>query len=206
MKKIIALFFLLLTSKLYAYDYSWTVDYVVDNDNIDEINKIVSDFIYENPEFQVYALDWSTYNRNIPYGRNIGIENEYYKLELGMEDVVPFGNVLCGNVYLADVKAFVHFYIPHVLRENGQNLFRLVSYNTDLQISEEKIIRKMWGKYIPFNDVEPTKKETPIKKSFEKNFLSKLNLEYEYVKPADLDIWLSKFLSFFRKRKNFSDD
>ena len=206
MKKIIALFFLINTFKLYAYDYRWPVDYEIKYESLKTINKTVSDFIHEHPEFQVYALDWDTYFRNVPDGPHIGIENEYYKLELDMEEVVPFGKTLCGNVYLEDVKAIVHFYIPHVLRENGQNLIRLVSYNMSLEKSEGQVIRKEGGKYTLFNDVEPTKKEIPIKESFERNFLSKLKLEWEYVEPADLDKWLSKFLTFFRKRKNFPDD
>lgn len=87
-----------------------------------------------------------------------------------------------------------------------KNYIRLFSYCTDLEFVEEKTQRKRWGKYTAFNDVEPTRQEIPIKKSFEKNFLSKLDLEWKYEKPFLLDRGLSKFISLFRKRKAFSDD
>ncbi|MBQ9537841.1 MAG: hypothetical protein IJU95_01105 [Treponema sp.] len=65
---------------------------------------------------------------------------------------------------------------------------------------------KKWGKNFAFNDVEPTKKEILIKESFERNFLGKLDLEWEYVQPAALDRYLSKLMSLFRRRKDFVDE
>lgn len=195
MRKIFFILFLLLTSNLSAYDYSWHVEYEIKRDSLERINKIVSDFIYDHPEFQVYKVDYTTYE--------VGTKTDDYKLLLGTDEWIPFGQVLEAKIYLDDVDAVINFYVPYVA---GYNLIRLVSYCTDLKQVGDDPQRKKWGKYTSFNDVEPTKKEIPIKESFEKNFLSKLDLEWEYVKPAALDRGLSKFLSLFRKRKNFPDD
>ena len=206
MKKIIALFFLINTFKLYAYDYQWPVDYVVDNDNIDEINKIVQDFIYDNPEFHVYKVDYTVYKNTNTY--KLGVRDENYKLLVEKKETAPFGDTLDCKIYLSDVDAVAFFFIPHI-PGTGHNLIRLVSYCNDFkQIDENASSKKCkkWVAYTGFNDVEPTKKEAPIKESFERNFLSKLPLSVEYIKPAAIDRGLSKFLSFFRKRKNFPDD
>ena len=60
-KKIIALVFLISASNLYAYDYAWHVEYEIKRDSLERINKTVSDFIHEHPEFQVYKVDYTTY-------------------------------------------------------------------------------------------------------------------------------------------------
>ena len=195
-KKLIILLFMLHFGRIYAYDYPWNVEYEIKRDSLEEINEIVQKFVYENPEFHVYEVARSTYE--------VGEKNDLYELLLKIDEYIPFGQVLEGTIYLNDVDSVVHFYIPHISGKN-KNYIRLVSYCTDLELVEGKTQRKRWGKYTAFNDVEPTKQEIPIKKSFEKNFLSKLPLEWKYEKPAALDRGLSKFISVFRKRKNFTD-
>lgn len=183
--------------RLFAYDYPWPVDYKIKNQSLEEINEIVQKFVYENPEFHVYKVDRTTYE--------VGSNNDSYELLLEFNEYKPFGQVLEGTIYLKDVIAVVHFYIPHVPGKK-KNYIRLVSYCNDFELVEGNIHRKRWGKYTAFNDVEPTKQEIPIKESFEKNFMSKLDLEWEYEKPFLLDRGLSKFISLFRKRKDFPDD
>ncbi|MBR4385004.1 MAG: hypothetical protein IKP51_00610 [Treponema sp.] len=200
MKKIVTLIIVwvvLSFCRLFAYDYPWPVDYNIKNKPLEEINEIVWDFICENPEFHVYKVDRTTYE--------VGSNNDSYELLLEFKEYKPFGHVLQGTIYLKDVVAVVHFCILHISGKE-KNYIRLFSYCTDLELVEGNINRKRWGKYTSFNDAEPTKKEIPIKKSFEKNFLSKLDLEWEYEKPFLLDRGLSKLMSLFRKRKDFSDD
>ncbi|MBP5697379.1 MAG: hypothetical protein J6X11_12140 [Treponema sp.] len=190
--------------RLFAYDYPWPVDYNIKNKPLEEINEIVQQFIYENPKFQVYDLDWKAYDNNIPNGSESGIKNEYYKLNLEKREVIPLGMALCGGIFLEDVNAVVGFNIVYIPGRK-KNYMQLVSYSKTYEIVKEKIVI-IRGKHNFFNDVEPTKKEIPIKESFEKNFLSKLDLEWKYEKPFLLDRGLSKLMSLFRKRKDFSDD
>lgn len=207
MKKItnlIIILFVLSFCRLYAYDYPWQVEYEIKIDSLEEINNIVQDFVYNNPKLHVYDLDWDAYNRNEPQGHELGIKNEYYKLNLEKKDLEPLGLALCGCVFLEDVNAVVGFNIVYIPGRK-KNYVRLVSYSKTYEIVKEKIVI-IRGKHNFFNDVEPTKQEIPIKESFEKNFMAKLPLEWEYEKPAALDKGLSKFISLFRKRKNFTDE
>ncbi len=207
MKKIVTLIIVwvvLSFCRLFAYDYPWPVDYKIKNQSLEEINEIVQKFVYENPEFHVYDLDWDAYDKNEPQGYKLGIKNEYYKLNLEKEEVEPFGHILCGGIFLEDVNAVVGFYIVYIPGRK-KNYIRLISYSKIFELHDGKIVISR-GKHNFFNDVEPTKKEIPIKKSFEKNFLSKLDLEWKYEKPFLLDRALSKLMSLFRKRKDFSDD
>lgn len=203
-KKTFAIFFLLCITKLYAYDYAWDIEYEIKSESLEYINTTIQNFINEESVLQVYELDWDTYYKMEPEGQKYGIINNYYKLCLAKKNYEPYGNVLQGEIYLSDVKTVVNFYIPY-LKDQKKTYFRLVSYCKDIK-NIGSLICGTPGKYISFNDVEPTKQEIPIKESFEKNFLSKLALEYEYIKPAEIDMKLSKFLTFFRKRKNFIDD
>ena len=203
-KKLIILLFVLHLGRIYAYDYPWNVEYEIKKESLEEINEIVQEYVYANSDFHVYDLDWDAYNKNEPQGHELGIKNEYYKLDLEKKDVVPFGQVLCGTIFLGDVNALVGFHIVYIPGRK-KNYIRLVSYSKTYEVVDEKIAM-IRGKFNSFNDVEPTKQEIPIKKSFEKNFLSKLPLEWKYEKPAALDRGLSKFISVFRKRKNFIDD
>ena len=200
MKKIITLIFLLFFSKLFAYDYAWPVDYRFKINSQDEVNSIIEKFIYDNPEFQVYTVDWDSYLENSE------TKEDFFEICLKYKERIPFGNVLMGNVYLYDVETKVSFYIlPVSLSPSGAVYLELSGYTKDLEKIGNKIITKKNPCWFSFNDVEPTQQEIPIKESFEKNFLSKLPLEYEYVDPGNLDRNISKFLTIFRKRKNFQD-
>lgn len=207
MKKITALIIgwvMLSFCRLYAYDYPWNVEYEIKRDSLEEINEIVQKFVYENPELHAYDLDWNAYDNNYPKGHELGIKNEYYKLNVEKKDVPPFGQALCITIFLRDVNAVVGFHIVYIPGRK-KNYMRLISYSHTYEMVKEKVVI-IRGKHKFFNDVEPTKQEIPIKKSFEENFLSKLDLEWKYEKPAALDRGLSKFISLFRKRKAFPDD
>ncbi len=193
--KIIILMLVLCTSRAFAYDYSWPVDYQIKNDSINEIDMIIQNHIYNTPELHVYEINWNTYA--------LGIKEDGLKLLVYFDECIPFGNILEGKIYLKDVNAVVFFYLPQI---QGKNYLRLISYCTDFYPIDEKHYRKKWGSYTSFNDVEPTKAEIPIKESFERNFLAKLPLEFEYQKPAALDRFLSKLITtLYRPRKNFVD-
>lgn len=203
-KKLFFIMLLFCISELYAYDYPWEVEYEIKSDSLEYINRSVQNLINVKTELQVYELDWDMYKKNEPNGQELGIKNKYYKLSLERSEYVPYGKVLQGDIYLTDVNTVVHFYIPYVKGRNKYYI-RLVSYCQSLEKNGKKICG-MPGKYVSFNDVEPTKIEIPIKKSFEKNFLDILPFEWTYVEPASIDKRISKILSFFRKRKNFSDE
>ena len=204
-KKITVIILLLLCSfSLHSYDYSWNINYEIKADSLEYINKTIQNTIYELSEFHVYELDWDSFNKNEPKGHELGIKNTYYKLCLEKTNYEPYGTILQGEIYLTDVDSVVSFYIPYV-KGNNKYYIHLVSYCKAIEKKDNKIFGKP-GKYISFNDVEPTKNEIPIKESFEKNFMSKLPLEWEYERPAAIDRKLSKLLSLFRKRKNFSDE
>lgn len=202
-KRLLLLIFVITFQKIYAYDYAWEVEYEIKCDSLEIINNSVMSLLCEKSYFQAFVLDWDAYNRYEPKGHELGIKNIYYKLCLEKKEYEPFGKVLQGDIYLQDVNSVVRFYIPYIKGRN-RCYIRLVSYCNILE-RKSNIICGIPGKYISFNDVEPTKKEIPIKESFEKNFLSKLPLEWEYEKPAAIDRFFSKFLSLFRKRKNFVD-
>ena len=209
--KTIILLFFIFTSKLFAYDYPWEVEYEIKEPSIEEINKTVTKFIIENSEYQVYVFDRLINGEYTSAKNELEIHDSLYKLNLKKTEWIPFGKVLCGSIYLEDVGFTVYFYIPHVSGIN-KNFIRLVSYatygNNIIKHDGKTIIKKgtKHTKHYFFNDVESTKLEIPIKKSFEKNFLSKLPLEWEYQEPAALDKFLSKLLTtLYRPRKNFID-
>ncbi len=194
-------------SYLYAYDYSWPVEYEFYESSTEKINKAVTDFIIDNPGMQVYIFNkWVNEKYEIKENE-FKINDELCTLNLEKREWRPFGLVLCGSIFLQDVGYSVGFYIPYVSGVK-KNYIRFVSYSSKIKkIEERNIINyKNKGTQKAFNDVEPTKQEIPIKESFEKNFLAKLPLEWEYKKPAALDRFFSKLLSLFRKRKNFIDD
>lgn len=203
-RKIIFILVLLCCSRLYSYDYPWPVEYEIKKDSIYEINNIITKFIHEDSKFQTYDYDSGEYSRRRLKGSDESIKNELYRINLEKREWEPFGKVLCGSIFLEDVNAVVGFYVPYV-SGSQKTYIRLVSYSRKFEKDGKKIVI-IRGISKLFNDVEPTKNEIPIKESFEKNFMSKLPLEWEYVKPAAIDRRLSKLLSFFRKRKNFSDD
>ncbi len=190
--------FLLCSFYVFSYDYPWAVEYEIKKDSLEEINQIIQNYINIKPEFHVYDLDLDQKSISVNDSNDV-----YYKLNLEKREWKPFGQVLCGSIFLRDVDAIIGFYVPYVPGLN-KYFIRLVSYSENYKVDNERIVI-IRGKYKSFNDVEPTKMEGPIKESFEKNFLSKLPLEYEYFEPAALDRNLSKFLSLFRKRKNFVD-
>ena len=203
-KKITVILLLLSSYNLYSYDYPWPVEYEIKKDSIYDINNIITNFVYENNMLQTYDYDRVEYSRRRLEGANEWIKSELYKINLGKSEWEPFGKVLCGSVFLEDVNAVVGFYVPYV-PGTQKTYIRLVSYSEKYEKVGEKIVI-IRGVSKLFNDVEPTKKEIPIKESFEKNFMSKLPLEWEYKRPAAIDRNLSKILSLFRKRKNFSDE
>lgn len=187
--------FVFISFELFSYDYAWEVQYEIKEESIEEVNKIIENFIISNSEFHVYRTDkFSTYL--------LGKKTNRYELSLDEEDTY-LGRSLFGHIYLKDVNATVGFNI-HRVETNKKIYVYLLSYCSDLKETGVPYEKK-WSEYISFNDVEPTKKEVPIKESFEKNFLSKLPLEWEYKKTAVLDRGLSKLLSLFRKRKYFTD-
>lgn len=190
--------FLLCSFYVFPYDYPWAVEYEIKKDSLEEINQIIQNYINIKPEFHVYDLDLD--QKSISENDSNDV---YYKLNLEKREWKPFGQVLCGSIFLRDVDAIIGFYVPYVPGLN-KYFIRLVSYSENYKVDNERIVI-IRGKYNSFNDVEPTKKEGPIKESFEKNFLDKLPLKYEYVEPSALDRNLSKFMSLFRKRKNFVD-
>ena len=151
-------------------------------------------------EFEKWVSDqYEPKNNELRFGRELCL------LLLEEVEYIPFGEVLCGSVYLKEYSTVVSFYIPYVPGRK-KNYIRFVSYYKNIKIVEGKAVidYNAKGKSIPFNDVEPTKEEIPIKESFERNFLAKLPLEYEYQKPAALDRFLSKLLTtLYRPRKNF---
>lgn len=196
-------------TRLYAYDYNWPVDYLIKEQTQETANSVVETFINENPGFQFYVRDYAA-------------ENKSYKLDLeiadwpsvssqvneslekaGLEKIVS-EKVLRGTIYLEDADAFVYFQIIPITSPD-RIFLRLSAYGLGTDIKQGVITKKEDGKTFGFNDVEPVKKELPVKESFEKNFMSKLPLEWEYQEPARLDKAISKILSFFRKRKNFPD-
>ena len=188
-KTIIILILALCSTKVFSYDYPWAVEYKIKEQSLKKTNMILKNYILENKVFQVFEAGHTS--------------SESDKLLLYEDNYIPFGKVLMGEIYLKDVNAIVHFYIPRI---KNNNYIRLVSYCKDIEMIEGKVYKKKWGKFVSFNDVEPTKLEIPIKKSFEKNFLSKLPLEWEYQKPAALDRFISKVLTtMYRPRKNFID-
>ncbi len=81
-KKLIILLFVLQLGRIYAYDYPWNVEYEIKKESLEEINEIVQEFVCANSDFHVYDLDWDAYNKNEPQGHELGIKNEYYKLDL----------------------------------------------------------------------------------------------------------------------------
>lgn len=200
-KSIFIIVLMFLCSSVWAYDYPWYVDYKIIDLSLDDINFKIENYIKEHPQLTVYELDWEKFNKMNP---EPGDRNQYYKISLEKRNYPPFEQVLCGEVFLCDVNSVVNFIVPSI-KGNGENYIRLISYCKTLEIKESDIISGCPGAYISFNDVEPTKTETEIKESFEKNFLDKLYINYEYQKPSLLDSFLSKFLSLFRKRKNFID-
>lgn len=194
----------------YAYDYNWPVDYLIKDKSQEATNNIVESFIQENPEFQFYKRDYHA-------------ENESYKMELGIcdwpsvspqvnealeengcEKIVP-EKVLGGCVYLEDIDSYVYFRILPI-KSPDRIILRLTAYANGTDVKHGVRTKKEDGRTYPFNDVEPVKKEFPVKESFEKKFLSKLSLEWEYQDPVFLDKSISKIMSFFRKRKNFIDE
>lgn len=196
MKKIITLIFLLFFPKLFAYDYPWPVDYRFKINSQDEVNFVIEKFIYDNPEFQVYTVDWDSYLENSE------TKEDFFEICLKYKERIPFGNVLMGNVYLDDVETKVSFYIlPVSVLPSGAVYLELGGYTKDLEKIGNKIITKKNPCWFSFNDVEPTQQEIPIKESFERNFLDNLPLEWEYVDPGTLDKTLSKIHSIFRKYK-----
>ena len=188
-KRILIILFFLCSAKLFSYDYPWPIDYEIKEESLEKVNIILQDYIMKKKDLQVFESGHTT--------------AEVDKLLLYEDNYIPFGKVLMGKIYLKDVNTIVNFYVPRIKKKN---YIRLVSYTKEVEIVKEKIYKKKWGKYISFNDVEPTKAEIPIKESFERNFLSKLPLEWEYQEPAALDKFLSKLLTtLYRPRKNFID-
>lgn len=208
-KRIAAILALLCSFSLYSYDYPWPVDYQIKNINLENVNTIIQTYISDNPKIQIYVLNQGTYELNMrmkePYHINNEMMNALEENGIKTKDMYVFPKGLDASIYLNDVDAAVHFSI--VKNGTGTIYLRLGGYGKHKYeiVSNQRRITK-GGEMFPFNDVEPTKNEIPIKESFEKNFLSKLPLEWEYVKPAAIDRRLSKLLSFFRKRKNFSDE
>ncbi|MBQ2206995.1 MAG: hypothetical protein II413_07290 [Treponema sp.] len=207
-KKLIVVLFVLSFCRLYAYDYPWPVDYKIKNKTLEEINKIVWDAVYENPEFHVYVLDGDGYKLSLkmdePYKLSDGAKEWMTREGIIKDDWYYFPLSVDATVYLYDVNAAVHFFIPQFT--TGKIVIRLDHYSFGYELVEDQIRPKKNCKWFSFNDVEPTKQEIPIKESFEKNFLSKLDLEWKYEKPSCLDRGLSRFLTLFRKRKAFPDD
>lgn len=206
--KIIILALLLCTSRAFAYDYPWAVEYEIKEDSLEKINTIVQDFVLANPDMQVFGFDEWVSEQYEPKNNELRVGRELCILLLAEEEYIPFGQVLCGSIYLKECGCSVSFYIPYVPGKK-KNYIRFVSYNDKIEMVEGKAVInfKAKGKSFLFNDVEPTKQEIPIKESFEKNFLSKLPLEFEYQKPAALDRFLSKLITtLFRPRKNFVDN
>ena len=103
---IILLMLVLCTSRAFAYDYSWPVDYQIKNDSINEIDMIIQNHIYNTPELHVYEINWNTYA--------LGIKEDGLKLLVYFDECIPFGNILEGKIYLKDVNAVVFFYLPQI--------------------------------------------------------------------------------------------
>lgn len=201
-KKLFFILFMLSFCRVWAYDYPWPVDYQIKNRSLEEIHKIIQELIENNSGYQIYEFDSDSYFKNESH---IGVKKNFYKLRLGVEELIPFGKVLTGGIYLSDIDIVIFFYIPYLSRAK-KCCIRLTGYCSDIEdVDGQKCLKRNWKSHA-FNDVEPTKQEIPIKESFEKNFMSKLDLEWEYEKPFLLDRGLSKFISLFRKRKDFSDD
>nr|MCR5063580.1 hypothetical protein [Treponema sp.] len=174
----------------------WPVDYEIKYNRLDEANIILWDFIIENPEYQVYTVNWKAYSIDNDF------KDEYLQLCLYYEEQVPFGIILKGNIFLKDVNAKVSFNIHPVDKPPYGTVYLVLGgYSKDIEKNKDKIITKKGCEWHSFNDVEPTEEETKIKESFEKNFLAKLPLETEYVDPGNLDKNLSKILRFLKKWK-----
>lgn len=208
-KKITVILLLLCSYNLYSYDYPWPVEYLIKNESLEDINRTIQTYILNNPKIQIHVLKQGTYKLNMrmeePYHIDKEMMNALEENGINTKNMYVFPKGLDTSIYLNDVDAAVHFSI--VQFETGKIVLRVSGYGKHkYEIVENQRRIKKGGEMFSFNDVEPTKKEIPIKESFEKNFMSKLPLEWEYVKPTAIDRRLSKLLSFFRKRKNFSDE
>ncbi len=207
-KKLFLLLFFICMFNIFGYDYRWPIDYRIKNYSLDYINKIIWDFVLANTEFHVYTMDVEEYKLQLKLSEPYEL-SEYAKNWMTREGIYDknwyhFPTSVEATVYLKDVDAAIHFFLLRF--KTGEICLRLSGYGIEYELIEAKVFPKKTCKWFSFNDVEPTKQEIPIKKSFEKNFLSKLPLEWEYEKPAALDRYLSKLLSLFRKRKNFVDE
>lgn len=206
-KRLLLLIFVITFQKIYAYDYAWEVEYEIKNKTFDEINQTVWEFVYNNPKFHVYILEGELYQLRLemlePYKLSDYATEWMSKEGILTEDIYKYPMSVDSYIYLSDVDAAVHFFL--IKFATGKTVFRLDQYWIGYEFIDNRWQAKKDCKGYNFNDVEPTKKEIPIKESFEKNFLSKLPLEWEYEKPAAIDRFFSKFLSLFRKRKNFVD-
>ncbi|MBP5451379.1 MAG: hypothetical protein J6Y16_03995 [Treponema sp.] len=124
-KTIIILILALCSTKVFSYDYPWAVEYKIKEQSLKKTNMILKNYILENKVFQVFEAGHTS--------------SESDKLLLYEDNYIPFGKVLMGEIYLKDVNAIVHFYIPRI---KNNNYIRLVSYCKDIEMIEGKVYKK----------------------------------------------------------------
>lgn len=198
-RKLIALLFFLFSSKLFAYDYPWAVDYVFKYNTLKKVNETVQNFIYEHPEIQVFKTNGTDY---LDEQKVQELKEDDLQLYLIYHDMVPYGEVLMGCIYLKDVDTVAIFRIIPISSSSSNVVYiRLYGYGKNILYLNRKIILTPKGIGSPFNDVEPNEEQEKIKESFERNFLDSLSLDWEYVDPGSLDRIISKIMRSYKDNK-----